>query len=226
MTGRKRVIDVDLCYGYETPERFSKAFARFHGVAPSRLQGDAGRLRFFLPLRITVTVQGGTDMDYTIETMEAFQVVGVARTFSGENAYQEIPRFWEEHCRSCHSGDYTQEVLNALEHYGVGELAVCMELGPDSERFRYMIAGYYRGGPVPEGLEVFTLPRTVWAKFHCVGPMPGALQTVNTEIYQNWLPNNPDYEMDGSYSIEWYSGGDTDSMDYESAIWLPVRSKA
>ncbi len=32
MTGRIRVIDAALKYGYDTPESFSRAFARFHGI--------------------------------------------------------------------------------------------------------------------------------------------------------------------------------------------------
>ena len=31
-----RIIDVALRYRYDTPESFSKAFARFHGVPPSK----------------------------------------------------------------------------------------------------------------------------------------------------------------------------------------------
>ena len=30
-----KVIDVALKYGYETPESFSRAFTRFHGITPS-----------------------------------------------------------------------------------------------------------------------------------------------------------------------------------------------
>ena len=33
--GSARVIDVALKYGYDTPESFSRAFTRFHGIAPS-----------------------------------------------------------------------------------------------------------------------------------------------------------------------------------------------
>ena len=31
----KKVIDVAMKYGYDSPESFTKAFARFHGVTPS-----------------------------------------------------------------------------------------------------------------------------------------------------------------------------------------------
>jgi AraC family transcriptional regulator len=55
--------------------------------------------------------------------------------------------------------------------------------------------------------------------------MPGALQSVNTKIFKEWLPGNPDYEIATGMNIEWYSSGDCSSYDYESEIWIPVKKK-
>ena len=44
MAGQNRVIDLALKYGYETPESFSKAFRRFHGVSPSQLSGNRNNI--------------------------------------------------------------------------------------------------------------------------------------------------------------------------------------
>lgn len=69
------------------------------------------------------------------------------------------------------------------------------------------------------------IPGYEWAKFRCIGAMPDALQTVNTRIFREWLPNNPDYEIAANLSLEWYAKGDTQSPDYESAIWIPVKRR-
>ena len=105
----------------------------------------------------------------------------------------------------------------------VGEFGVCVEDEGDTEHFRYYIAGAYQGGEVPEGMKVVESPASEWAKFKCTGAMPEALQTVNTRIFKEWLPGNGEYEMAHQLNIEWYSGGDTDSDTYESAIWIPVK---
>lgn len=63
------------------------------------------------------------------------------------------------------------------------------------------------------------------AKFRCVGPLPGALQVVNTQIFNEWLPGNNEYEIATDMNIEWYSCGDNRSQDYESCIWIPVKRK-
>ncbi len=55
-----RIIDVAMRYQYDTQESFSKAFTRFHGIPPSKVQ--RGKVKLFHPLSINVTIQGGFDM--------------------------------------------------------------------------------------------------------------------------------------------------------------------
>ena len=59
-----KIIDVAMRYQYESPESFSKAFTRFHGVPPSKAQ--RGKIKLFHPLTIHVTVQGGFDMSHKL----------------------------------------------------------------------------------------------------------------------------------------------------------------
>ncbi len=55
-----RIIDVAMRYQYDTQESFSKAFTRFHGVPPSKVQRR--HVKLFYPLTINVTIQGGFAM--------------------------------------------------------------------------------------------------------------------------------------------------------------------
>lgn len=55
-----RIIDVAMRYQYDTQESFSKAFTRFHGMPPSKVQ--RGKVKLFHPFTINVTIQGGFDM--------------------------------------------------------------------------------------------------------------------------------------------------------------------
>ena len=52
LTGNDKVIDLAYKYRYETPESFTKAFSRFHGLAPVQLKKQPHRLHVFLPLLI------------------------------------------------------------------------------------------------------------------------------------------------------------------------------
>lgn len=53
------IIELAYKYGYETPEAFTKAFSRFHGFPPSFVRRGFAISKFFLPLQIAVTIQGG-----------------------------------------------------------------------------------------------------------------------------------------------------------------------
>jgi len=57
-----KVLDTALRYQYDTAESFSKAFARFHGAAPSKLK--KGQARIFNPFTIHISIQGGFEMSW------------------------------------------------------------------------------------------------------------------------------------------------------------------
>ncbi|MCQ2425482.1 MAG: AraC family transcriptional regulator [Lachnospiraceae bacterium] len=226
-----KIIDIALKYGYETPESFTKAFSRFHGCTPSEAKRHPEKLRRFLPLTVSVQMTGGDKMDYTVSPMWGMKLIGFERTFSYEEGYREIPKFWDEICEKyCNHTIYAGLAPSCPEEQAIidnciGEYGVCIDdIG--GGKFRYLIAGRYCGGEVPEGMALVELPQGEWAKFKAIGPIPEALQALNTRVFREWLPSNPDYEIAGGYNIEWYScdGNQTDP-DYESGIWVPVERK-
>ena len=229
-TGEK-VIDIAFRYGYETPESFTKAFTRFHGATPTQVREGAA-MRSFLPLTIQISIQGGSKMEPKITPLFPFKLIGFQKVFTYEEAYSEIPKFWNETCEKYANNVYAgnppaNPYEQALMDNCIGEYGVCIDdLG--SGQFRYLIAGKYTGGPVPEGMVLYEFPRGSWAVFDCIGPNPQTLQSVNTRIFQEGLPGNPDYELCGNATVEWYDCiiGETTDPDYHSAIWVPVKRKA
>ena len=226
----ERVIDIAPKYGYETPESFARAFVRFHGATPTQVREGAA-IRPFLPLIIHLSIQGGSQMDYKITPMFPFKVIGFQRAFDYETSYAEIPRFWDEICEKYANNVYdgnapANPYEQALVDNCIGEYGVCID-DMDGGKFRYLIAGKYTGGPVPEGMVLYEFPRGEWAVFNCVGPNPQTLQSVNTRIFREWLPGNPDYELSGTATVEWYDciNGEPTDPDYHSAIWVPVKRR-
>ena len=225
-----RVTDIALRYGYDTSESFARAFSRFHGVTPS--QARAGQpVKTFLPLTITITIRGGHRMDFKITHMFPFKVIGFERVFDNETAYAEIPKFWDEICERYANNVYAGNTPatsyeQAIVDNCIGEYGVCID-DVGGGRFRYLVAGRYAGGEVPEGMALYEFPRGDWAVFDCVGPIPEALQALNTRIFKEWLPGNPDYELCGNASVEWYDcvNGEKTDPDFHSAIWLPVKKR-
>lgn len=231
IAGREKIIGLAYQYGYDTPESFSKAFRRFHGVSPAQLRQAPEKLVPFLPLQITLTIRGGQGMDFTVEKMDRWQLIGVEREFSADSSYREIPKFWDEfiktRCAPLWAGKQPETALEqAVCQCNIGEFGLCVDDGSVPGRFRYLIAGRYDGREVPEGLTVYALPALEWARFRCSGPMPESLQAVNTKIFREWLPGNPEFEIAWGANIEWYSmEKDTGAADYESEIWIPVKRR-
>lgn len=95
-----KVIDIALKYGYDSPDSFTKAFTRFHGITPAMVRKDGAMLKSFAPLKIKLSLEGGYLMDYKITQKDSFTIIGASRMFPYENAQQEIPKFWNEHYAS------------------------------------------------------------------------------------------------------------------------------
>ena len=207
-----RVIDVALKYGYETPESFQKAFRRFHGVNPSAAAATRTQLHYLNPLQIEVKLTGGTMMDYTIEKMDALEVMGKETKLDYDKGFEMCPKLWDEY----YSSGANQQVP--------GYLALCQDDEPNT--FNYLIGSFCKqADKTCEGFVRKQLPACTWAKFRCYGPLPQSVQKLNRQIFTEWLPGNPDYELDTPMNLEVYAEGDMQSEDFESQIWIPVRPK-
>ena len=66
MESDAKITDIALKYGYDTPESFTKAFSRFHDIAPKIAREESAKLTLFNPRAIKITVEGGKSMDYRI----------------------------------------------------------------------------------------------------------------------------------------------------------------
>lgn len=214
IAGDAKIIDLALKYGYDTPESFTKAFSRFHGVTPTNARRFSTLLKCQNPLAITIKLEGYTRMNYKIEQMDAFTVFGAERAFHMDNSKEEIPKFWDEFFRL------------GLAEKVCPVFGICFDADA-SGNFPYMIGEKLEPGMVvSEGLVTREIPAHTWARFACVGAMPGAIQTATQQIYSEWLPTNGVYEVAQYVEIEMYSEGDPSKDDYYSEIWIPIRKKA
>jgi len=204
-----KVINIALKYGYDSPDSFARAFARFHGVSPSAATKKGARLRAYAPLRIKISLEGGTMLEYKIAEKAAFTVMGKLRKFNTDNSYDEIPKFWQEHNESADS----QTVC--------GMYGVCMDVS--GSVFDYIIAdNYIPWNEIPSGYVTKVIPAGTWAIFPCHGALPKSLQNVNTKIWSEWLPNSKEYKLSGNYNIEMYAPPTDKPDDYYCEIWVPI----
>lgn len=215
-----KIIDVAMKYGYDSPDSFTKAFTRFHGVTPTSVRKDEVLLKTFAPLKLKISLEGGYLMDYKILKKDEFTVIANAKTFPYEGAKESVPTFWQEHFAQGKG----QTVMGM---YGIN-----IDIKMSQESFEYLIADPYNPqNEVPEGFVTRTIPSFDWAVFPCKGAMPNALQDVNTKIYTEWLPALKEYEFAAGYCVEYYDDPtkyEKGTMDdnYYCEIWIPVKKKS
>lgn len=218
-TSNIKIIDVAIKYGYDSPDSFTKAFTRFHGITPSMVRKDGTIIKSFAPLKLKISLEGGYLMDYKITRKDSFTVLGVPKQFKYENAKQEIPLFWQEHYAS------------GKGKYVCGMFGINIDEQMGCENFEYLIADIYNPVmDIPEGFVTKQIPAFTWAVFPCKGPMPISLQNVNTKIFSEWLPALKEYEFAAGYCIEMYDASDKypngiQDENYYSEIWIPIKKK-
>lgn len=218
-----KIIDIALKYGYESPESFTRAFSKFHGVTPSEARKDGSKLKSFSRLCVKITLNGGNIMNYRIVEKEAFDVIEKVETHSVDNGLnaKTIPDFWNRSHR-----DGTVKTLLDITDDRTYIFGICYgSLPENSESFDYSIAVKCdKNSNIPDGFRKNTIPARTWAVFEVTGAMPETIQNLWCSITTEFFPTSnyaPTYEMD----IEAYTAGDMSSSGYHSEIWIPVKLK-
>lgn len=103
-SGEERIIDIAK-YGYHSPTAFNRAFQSFHGIAPSSVKTAGVSVKSFSPIVFRIAVKGATEMNYRIETKEAFRIIGVSAPLDQEieNNFMVVPSVAGCRCKWDHT---------------------------------------------------------------------------------------------------------------------------
>lgn len=216
-----KVIEVAFKYGYETPESFSKAFRKTHGISPSAVRRNNQLLKAFPKLSFQIKLKGDEEMDYKIVEKEAFHVVGKSirtATIDSQN-HRDIPAFWDESLKN----GFLMELEKVCGPMGL--LGVCMDFDKQQERLTYFICAEKTEQRVPTDWEERAIPAQTWAVFQAIGPVPNAIEKTWERIFSKWFPSTG-YEHVDAPELEVYpNDGDVNAEDHHCEIWIPIKKK-
>jgi AraC family transcriptional regulator len=215
-----KVIDAALIYGYDSPESFTRAFFKFHGINPSQAAKDPSMLRRFLPMKIKISIEGGNMMNVRIEERSAFTIAGVKWTLNINDLtnHQQISQHWTAFNRSEKPQRFCAQSVGDPIFNG-SFLGVCVD-NKDKKTFDYWIASALSEGLSTE-FESLSVDAGSWAVFECVGAMPDAIVRLWKQIYREYFPTSG-YQPKNSIDFEVYPAGDTSSDEYRCEVWIAV----
>lgn len=219
-----KVIDVALKYGYDSPESFSRAFTRFHGVSPSAVRKGAA-IRSFSRICVKLILTGGSIMEYRIEKKQAAKIICRRREFTkpgDDYTNKEIPEFWNECGRDGSIQKLCGYIKDSAQFKGL--LGVCFSTEMTDSGFPYGIGAEYDGESDPQDFEIVEIPAYTYAVFTVRGKMPDAFRETYRKICTEFFPQSG-YEYGNGVEIEVYPSADVQNPDYTCEIWIAVKPK-
>lgn len=213
--GSEKIIDIAEKYGYSSPTAFNRAFQSIHGIAPSAVKSDGVSVKSFPPIAFTIAVKGAEEMNYRIETKDAFRVIGISAPLHGDVAqnFMAVPQMWQDAAMN----GTIQNLAGMMDAPPMGLLGV--SACNNREQWKYFIA--VSSTKNSGEFEEYTVPASTWAIFTGSGTNR-SIQELEQRIITQWLPASG-YEYADAPDIEVYLNPDPQNAQYE--VWIPVRKK-
>jgi AraC family transcriptional regulator len=213
----ENIIDVALKYGYTSPTAFNRAFQSVHSVAPSFIRKEGVSIKSFPPISFKITIEGVEELNYRIETKEAFRIIGISQPLyhEVEKNFAIVPQMWQN--AAMHGTVPKLMSMMDGEPNGILGVSVCDDL----QDWKYFIAVASRK-VIDHTLEEYTVPPFTWAIFSGEGQCPQAIQELEQCIVTEWLPTSG-YKYNNGPDIEVYLTADQQYAQFE--VWIPVIKK-
>lgn len=205
---RLRVLDIALRYGYDSADAFAAAFRRMHGISPQEARRPEARLTFYPRLTFTLTITGGSEMEYRFWERAPFQVMGVRRVTPVGGGTWAIVK-----------SDGSAAAIASLCGHAC-DLGLCFGFDPEGNN-DYLCGVEWQGEPV-SGFDAYACPAACWLVFTAEGSIAGGvLGQTWKRIYGEFMPHSSYRQLDLP-TIEKYLLWDEAADTCHVEILIPV----
>ena len=236
-TTNVKVIDVALKYGYESPDSFAKAFQKFHGILPSQARSNGSNLKSFSRLVLNFSLDGGTTMNYRIETKPAQTLLGYKKRFSG-TPYDESRQQQESDFFTTTRAH--QWMLKGMSNDKMSDYCVLSNFDDDGYDFYISVTtdDYERDNLHNSevtgidfmgkfGFEEIIIPERTYLVFETEKtkmPIPEYFD-IRKQIAAEWLSND-EYQISNAPELAVYHWGIVGGYNGRTIeIWIPIEKK-
>ena len=212
----KSIIDTAYDFCYETPEAFSKAFKKFHGISPKQINKKEYSYKSYPPLQLRIEFKALEPLTVSIENRPQFFMLGngIRVPIDMKKNEELISDYWSDSFEDIKHLKYFDEFLNVA--------GVSISEKDRDDTFFYMICGLYNKEPKPSKGKVIIVPEHKWAVFRFKSIEANEIDNLWNRIYTEWLPFSG-FELAELPEIEVYPYFNN-PKDKSFEIWLPILS--
>lgn len=235
--GDIKVIDAALKYGYESPDSFAKAFRTFHGILPSQARSSGSLLKSYSRLVLKFSLEGGSIMQYRMETKPKMTLLGYKKRFSG-TPYDSTRD--EQEGRFFTTTRAYRWMLNGLSNDKLSEYCVLTNQDDDGYDFyiavsadRFERENLYNSEVTGIdfmdrfGYEEIEIPERTYAVFTTKQQKTPIKEyfEIRKQIAAEWISMN-EYQIVDAPELAVYHWGITGGYDGRTIeIWIPIEKK-
>ncbi len=207
----KKIIDIAMNYGYESPDSFTTAFKNIHGYTPSEVR-NGKPFKLVSRVQLALSVRGGRSMKITIQKKKAFIVAGINEQSINSSLCSSV---WDKLY-----GKYSHDELASL---GEGQcVGVCHDIESPGT-INYMAGYIVKDADKAEnmGLDILEVEEAEYAIVELTGSVPECIHNGWKYAMEVFFPEYG-YVHSGSPDFEYYYEGDIDNKDYKMELWIPI----
>lgn len=219
-----KVVDVSLKYGYSSPEAFSRAFKRVHGLTPMAARTNDTSLKAYPKLTFHLSLGGDEEIDYRITQKNSYEVCGLAIDVPvhHEKTNSIITQFWEDNIKNGTISQFHQDIGLG---FNVSLNATLFNFRQSS--FSYMICYEKPSSHTLGGYSVLSVPSFTWAVFstreHTANENTEMIRNLRQRISIEWFQTSG-YIHAGGPEFEIFHNNSNNSKSVVE-IWVPVIKK-
>jgi len=215
----EKIVEIAFKYGYESQDSFSLAFKKFHGHTPKEVRKGSA-FQIFSPIRLSLSVEGGKNMDIKIMKKSAFKIAGVAERVEEGG---DFPNVWDKLFKKV-SEEKLESLGNGQSYGACYEIEKNEKENPESKYTVSYMAGYDVQNidkAKDLGLSILEVPEAEYAVVKLKGIVPNCIHKGWKYVTGMFFPEQS-YRHAGTPDFEVYSEGDMYSPNYEMELWVPI----
>lgn len=214
--------------GYANRSAFNRAFSKFHGITPSQAKRINAAINFFPPIRLDIQINGGKTLNYHIEQLPSFTVVGKMEGLQlEEDLFSKTGKQWEHFFGDQQLRTFAESEATRKNFFGLKRAPYFAIANPTPARSGYL--NYFTGFVLNQGASTdyprLVIPKQTYAVFvsdpydyRQTENVSSAYYQLQQQIFNTWLPQTQYQKIDGPELETYVSLEDRACLE----IWLPI----